>query len=1257
MGATEQVSVSGGCFRKERRTLLQKYNMRSLYPMTTLSMEHLEPLSFESRMEVQESNILYSSRSVPSVQSWCLPPHSRLEKNSPSSSIQEPPLSQDSCVLTEEALSSLSSSTYQTRVFGSFYDTSSRHSGIRKSGRADADGFMTCFKARIHDEFNDNYALGHGLRKEYFDFKDHRNGFATSVGKLVAQYDKTHDQQDVFEFTKSVRTDSEGNPDQLVNSSGRNPVGIPHGDEKLNKSAKSQGKANDDLEDDVNQAATELENEEEELSDDTQTLLDANKASQKHHDSLNKSKSKKKGKKTGNSTESSKPKVKNAQACSLFKIFKEEYRELWENYGSEGAKLIIDKYHSSSFLPEEAIASCSEDGSPMILVTCFNSQKYILNFRLFLNEFLAVTSVIPIMYCPECKELKLGYIDGMDYPAAGNSMLSIALVNDILEGVFTKRRSINSYVPDIQRDFCLGGDYLNRTFRYHQLFTTHIGHFLIKSVLSFLAKASTDETPISVLSIQGRSKVSDEIRSNMSEDDVSHITDTSQPYAAVWKSKDPDIPAVACNLSFGRGVFSLEAAGQMYWTDVEAVLNGGKLIYLKEMISDGYPVYVYETSMYGIELFMCHVHGRSEFFKAGNPKALNRFIKKFDKNHRIKKIKSYLKGNNSNIACSIILSLYSAFFAMEQKVQALLEESRNLSNGKNVTDEDLVKAEACRKEAAALRSGPMRELMNFIYDVIDTMRELYTFKNGKWVSISKGNDYAAACVYMLNNKEYFYNCLDNVDMVVHNNDTEQVMSRIALQRKNGYLTVSVKGAELDCGSRSVIETLKANGLDITQGLSKLSHASYKQLYTLVMHDEARQGKIGLNKEVDNTYSTGNLIMPDENRLLEMLPGIDFVKLIPVLFNETAQAAIKNLGNSDGSGEDIYQKINDRAHELLMDWLSRYYEQEFRKTYASIDGHESELNDLADEFNRVADEYENHAQSSAAASGGQPDSYADPDHGTSPGPDIDHGEKPGPQSGQDQDNQTQSLSEAEEEEINQTARSNQIIDIVKRARNANKRARIKSSELERALTGELETDAEAENAKADEFAKECGLLADDEHDRATGNRPLSVKSFLSFINNKIGHVIDKCTLMQHNLEGDTSSGDYDLKLVKEIIEPGVLKKFTSELNLLSNTDKSLRSRGMAGSNISYGINFLIDHVSVAWHNAQMATGENREELRKIAVNCINWLSSFLKDCREHMNIVFFQIAEDARSRSNAMEDMVKRIEDRIIALRISLPPRP
>ena len=126
MGATEQVSVSGGCFRKERRTLLQKYNMRSLYPMTTLSMEHLEPLSFESRMEVQESNILYSSRSVPSVQSWCLPPHSRLEKNSPSSSIQEPPLSQDSCVLTEEALSSLSSSTYQTCVFCSSCDKGSQ---------------------------------------------------------------------------------------------------------------------------------------------------------------------------------------------------------------------------------------------------------------------------------------------------------------------------------------------------------------------------------------------------------------------------------------------------------------------------------------------------------------------------------------------------------------------------------------------------------------------------------------------------------------------------------------------------------------------------------------------------------------------------------------------------------------------------------------------------------------------------------------------------------------------------------------------------------------------------------------------------------------------------------------------------------------------------------------------------------------------------------------------------------------------------
>ena len=43
--------------------------------MTAHSMKYLEPLSFESRMEVQESNILYSSRSVPSVQSWRLPPH------------------------------------------------------------------------------------------------------------------------------------------------------------------------------------------------------------------------------------------------------------------------------------------------------------------------------------------------------------------------------------------------------------------------------------------------------------------------------------------------------------------------------------------------------------------------------------------------------------------------------------------------------------------------------------------------------------------------------------------------------------------------------------------------------------------------------------------------------------------------------------------------------------------------------------------------------------------------------------------------------------------------------------------------------------------------------------------------------------------------------------------------------------------------------------------------------------------------------
>lgn len=43
--------------------------------MTAHSMKYMEPLSFESRMEVQESNILYSSRTVPSVQSWRLPPH------------------------------------------------------------------------------------------------------------------------------------------------------------------------------------------------------------------------------------------------------------------------------------------------------------------------------------------------------------------------------------------------------------------------------------------------------------------------------------------------------------------------------------------------------------------------------------------------------------------------------------------------------------------------------------------------------------------------------------------------------------------------------------------------------------------------------------------------------------------------------------------------------------------------------------------------------------------------------------------------------------------------------------------------------------------------------------------------------------------------------------------------------------------------------------------------------------------------------
>ena len=85
MGATEQVSVSGGCFRKERRTLLQIYNMRSLYPMTTLSMEHLEPLSFESRMEVQESNIrsvMASATSFPPGKQLPVQQHSRASTQS-----------------------------------------------------------------------------------------------------------------------------------------------------------------------------------------------------------------------------------------------------------------------------------------------------------------------------------------------------------------------------------------------------------------------------------------------------------------------------------------------------------------------------------------------------------------------------------------------------------------------------------------------------------------------------------------------------------------------------------------------------------------------------------------------------------------------------------------------------------------------------------------------------------------------------------------------------------------------------------------------------------------------------------------------------------------------------------------------------------------------------------------------------------------------------------------------------------------------
>ena len=1219
--------------------------------MTTLSMEHLEPLSFESRMEVQESNILYSSRSVPSFQSWRLPPHSRLEKNSPSSSIQEPPLSQDSCVLTEEALSSLSCSTYQTRVFGSFYDTSSRHSGIRKSGRADADGFMTCFKARIHDEFNDNYALGHGLRKEYFDFKDHRNGFATSVGKLVAQYDKTHDQQDVFEFTKTVRTDSEGNPDQLVNSSGRNPVGIPHGDEKLNKSAKSQGKANDDLEDDVNQAATELENEEEELSEDAKKLVNACKANKKH-----KSSRKKAGKKSKTS-QRSKPRIRDLPAISLPDALIHHYGDFFKSYGDDDTRSIIFSYHKSDLCPKEFVIGRQENGSCLYMVTSFGCTNYLTNFALFIQRYTVAKNTILVLFDKVKKEFDLKFEKGMDYPAAGNGLLSMAVVNDILNGVFNGRRSINSYATEIAAKFSISQDYVNRLVRKHQQFTSLLAQCLIRAVVSLLPRASTDETPTSVLSIQGRSKVSDEIRSNMSEDDVSHITDTSQPYSIVWKSNEPEIPAVACTLSFGRSVFSLETSTHMFWTDVESVLNGGDLMCLKQMLTDGYQPYVYESARLGIELFMCHAHGRSEFFKSANPKGLKKFIDKFDKEERINKIKSYLKGGNSNIASTIVISLYGSFFAIDQKVQDLLEESRNLKNGENVTDEDLVKADACREEAAALRLGPMCELLDLIYDVIDTMRDQYTLKKGKWVSTVKGNDYASPCVYLLNHKEYFYNCINNVDMAIHNNDTEQVMSGIALQRKNGYLTVSVKGAELDCATRTVVETLKANGLDIYQGLKDLSFVCYLQLLTLIMNDEIMKGNIGYNKEKDTTYSKGVLPMPDENRLLEMMPGIDFVKLIPVLFNETAQSAIKKLGSSNGSGEEIYKKINDRAHDLLKEWLNRFHEQEFRKIYASIDRHESDLNDCEEEFNSVADEYRQHAQSSAAASGGQPDSGTDPAQGTSPGPETDPGGAPGPQSGQAQDNQTQSLSEAEEEEINQAVRSNQIIEIVKRARNANKIARIKSSELEKALTGERGTDAETENAKADEFAKECGLLADDEYDKGTDNRPISVKSFLSHINNKISHGIDICTLMHNDLESDTSSGEYDLKLVKEVIEPGVLKKFTSEQNLLSNTNSSLRSRGMAGSNLSYSINFLIDHVSVAWHNAQKATGESREELRKIAVNSINWLSSFLQDCREHMNDVFFQIAEDARSRSVAMEAMVKRLEDRALALNIQLPPRP
>lgn len=179
------------------------------------------------------------------------------------------------------------------------------------------------------------------------------------------------------------------------------------------------------------------------------------------------------------------------------------------------------------------------------------------------------------------------------------------------------------------------------------------------------------------------------------------------------------------------------------------------LNYVGYLVTDGYPGY---NKVANIIRIMCWIHARRKFVEA------------YPSDSRLIPV--------------------SKQYEAVQKIDKLFEEDEKLQN----LDPETRKAE---------RNKLMRPIIEALYDWFDEIKP----------EISKKSKLAEAINYCENNRKELMNFLENGNLPLHNQVSEQSIRNVAVGRKNYMLYGSQRGANAGMCFYTTVQSANANGLD------------------------------------------------------------------------------------------------------------------------------------------------------------------------------------------------------------------------------------------------------------------------------------------------------------------------------------------------------------------------------------------------------------------------------------------------------------